>query len=452
MTGLARFIAGYSVMRKTPAGFWPLQLVGMLDTMAYWAMVGIIVITLSDDFGYSDIGAGQLYTLSVISLMVSFFFAGTIIDAIGVRRSLVLGYSGLALTRGALFLMPLLAHNNAAIHIIVLSFILMGPCVAIVQTVYSLGAKVFTYPTQRGAGYNVVYLALNIGAAGAGFMIDFFFLRLGLPRFYILGAGAALAIVCLIWTMLFIPRSRPDNGDVADDNQLSIVALLKKAFGEPAFWRFMAFMVLLTPVRAALIYYVLIAPKYWLRMIGPNAPIGFYEALNPILVILGTILLIPYVSKFNVFKSIAIGALLSASSLFFLAIPSGAGSDIAAYTEAFSLLFIALLTVGEFTWAPRLWDYTAAVAPRGLEATYLGISGLPLSLSKIGIAYASGYMLQRWCPPDIATRLQSGALGYWESPAAMWLILGAIATTAAIAVMALRPWLTRGTVFGEKPL
>jgi hypothetical protein len=29
----------------------------------------------------------------------------------------------------------------------------------------------------------------------------------------------------------------------------------------------------------------------------------------------------------------------------------------------------------------------------------------------------------------------------------MWLILGAIATSAAIAVMALRPWLTRGTIF-----
>lgn len=444
---LARYIAGYTVMRQTRPGFWPLQVVGMLDTMAYWGMVGIIVITLTDDFGYSDVNSGRLYTLSVVSLMVSFFLAGTLIDAIGVRRSLVLGYSGSILTRGALFMAAMLTQGSWTTFIIVLALILMGPCVAVLQTVYSLGSKVFTFPAQRGAGYNVVYLGLNIGAAGAGFMIDFLFLRLGFPRFYILGAGALLAVICLVCTVIFIPKICVREDGASDNSNRGLLVLLKRAFAEPAFWRFMTFMVLLAPVRASLIYYVLIAPKYWLRMIGPDARIGLYEALNPVLVIMGTIIVIPYVSRFNVFKSIAVGSFLSASSLFFLAIPAGA--DIAAHTAVLSLLFILVLTIGEFTWAPRLWDYTAAVAPRGLEATYLGVSGLPLSLSKMGIAYASGYMLERWCPPEVSHLLGAGALSYWDSPAAMWLILGAISTSAAVSVIVLRSWITRGTPFSE---
>lgn len=444
---LARYMAGYTVMRQTRPGFWPLQVVGMLDTMAYWAMVGIIVVTLTDDFGYSDVDSGRLYTLSVISLTVSFFFAGSLIDAVGVRRSLILGYSGSVLTRGALFVAAMLTHNEWMTFLVAIAFILMGPCVAVLQTVYSLGAKVFTFPAQRSAGYNVVYLGLNIGAAAAGFMIDFLFLSLGFPRFYILGAAALLAVVCFTCTLIFIPGICVKEDGASDNNSKGLVTLLKTALAEPAFWRFMTFMILLAPVRASLIYYVLIAPKYWLRMIGPTAHIGFYEALNPIFVIMGTILLIPYVSRFNVFKSIAIGSLLSASSLFFLAIPAGA--NISAHTEAISLLFILALTIGEFTWAPRLWDYTAAVAPRGLEATYLGVSGLPLSLSKMAIAYTSGYMLQRWCPPEIGDLLQSGTLSYWDSPAAMWLILGAISTSAAVAIVILQPWITRGTPFKE---
>lgn len=214
----------------------------------------------------------------------------------------------------------------------------------------------------------------------------------------------------------------------------------------------MTFMALLTPIRASLIYFVLIAPKYWVRVIGPDAQIGFYQALNPILVILGTLLLIPFVSRFNVYKSIAVGGLFSASALFFLAIPANDFSNISEHTQLMSLCFIVALTIGEVTWAPRLWDYTTAIAPKGLEATYLGVAALPLGLSKTGIAYASGYMLQRWCPPDIGEKLASATLGYWESPPAMWFILASIATLSALSIILLHPWITKGTKFSKNPI
>lgn len=70
---LTRYFKGYSLMKDARPEFWPLQVIGMLETMAHWSMVGIIIIMLTDDFGYSDIDSGRLYTLSAISLMVSVF-------------------------------------------------------------------------------------------------------------------------------------------------------------------------------------------------------------------------------------------------------------------------------------------------------------------------------------------------------------------------------------------
>jgi hypothetical protein len=116
----------------------------------------------------------------------------------------------------------------------------------------------------------------------------------------------------------------------------------------------MILMVLLTPVRATLIYYVLLAPKYWLRMIGSEASIGLYEALNPAGVIAGTLLIIPFLNRTDVYRAISVGALISATSLFFLAVPVLDTSAISSGTALFSLLFILAMTIGEFTWAPGL--------------------------------------------------------------------------------------------------
>jgi hypothetical protein len=81
----------------------------------------------------------------------------------------------------------------------------------------------------------------------------------------------------------------------------------------------------------------------------------------------------------------------------------------------------------------------------------MGVAGLPLALSKVAIAYASGYLLERWCPPKVSELLRSQAIGYWDSPAAMWLTLGLVGTLGALAVFIFRPLITRGTVFEAAP-
>jgi hypothetical protein len=49
-------------------------------------------------------------------------------------------------------------------------------------------------------------------------------------------------------------------------------------------------------------------------------------------------------------------------------------------------LFVVLLSVGEAFYSPRLYEYTAAIAPKGQEASYMAMSSLPFFLAKLGVA------------------------------------------------------------------
>ena len=96
------------------------------------------------------------------------------------------------------------------------------------------------------------------------------------------------------------------------------------------------------------------------------------------------------------------GAMISAVSLLFLAVPwSWVSADIARAHYLMSILCMIALSVGEVVWSPKLYEYTAAIAPEGQEGTYLGISMVPWFLAKTLVSVISGHLLVRWCPEGI---------------------------------------------------
>ena len=72
-----------------------------------------------------------------------------------------------------------------------------------------------------------------------------------------------------------------------------------------------------------------------------------------------------------------------------------------------------LLSIGEAFYSPRLYEYTAAIAPKGQEASYMAMSSLPFFLAKLAVGPLSGVLLARFCP----------ATGPRHSEA-LWLIIG----------------------------
>ena len=175
---------------------------------------------------------------------------------------------------------------------------------------------------------------------------------------------------------------------------------------------------------------------------------------DPIGIVAGIILFIPLANKFRVFNLLVYGAMVSAFALLPMALPWQVyGMGIAKAHYVMAILCMIILTVGEVLWSPKLYEYTAAIAPKGQEGTYLGLSMIPWFLAKSLVSWFSGDWLARWCPEKVTINgadvplqqaMINNQLPYWQTPAAMWLILGVYALAGCLIAAWLRGWLTQG--------
>jgi MFS family permease len=451
-TMIVTYFRDFGVLRQTRSEYWGTQIVNFLDCTIFFAILTISPIILSENFGFTDAQAGYVVTIFGSTTTICLLFSGMFMDWLGIRWSLYLAMPVLTILRAAiavLALNPDLLPDHRG-TLVTLAYFLMAPCMALVQTVFQAANKRFTTQKSRSAGFNLWYLFMNVGAALAGVLIDVIYLVLRLPRVHIFSLGAVFAVLCFVVTLVVIRREEQLYGpDEAPDprskglrkNPFEIVSAVMR---EPVFWRFVCLVSLLLGVRAVFLYMHLLWPKYWLRVIGPDALIGTLNTINPILVIVGLILLIPILHRFSVYKMLVYGSIISALSLFVMAIPSWGNT-----TYTVSIIAIVVLSIGELLWSPRLTEYTAAIAPVGQEGTYLGLSMVPYFFAKTAVSFFSGHMLAIWVPelPDgelLRDRLAAGEVPFYLTPSTLWLLLGVFALAGPLVALALKGWFTKG--------
>jgi len=253
----------------------------------------------------------------------------------------------------------------------------------------------------------------------------------------------------------------PDTSYV--DTLIRTIEILKKSWKytrevatAPQFRRVLAALTLLVGVRAAFLYTHLMMPKYWLRVMWPDAHIGFLNNINPFIIVLGVLLLVPIINRYDTYKMLAWGALLASLTFLPLAIPwYFINSDIIVAYYIMSVTAMLFLSFGEVMWSPRLSHYIVSVAPSGQEGTYSAFASLPWFIGKTLAGGLSGVMLAKWCPEIIITKdtcysLQGALIegvilpSYWQTPEAMWLILGILAIVGPIIMLFLKDWFTVG--------
>ena len=90
-------------------------------------------------------------------------------------------------------------------------------------------------------------------------------------------------------------------------------------------------------------------------------------------------------------------------------------------------LFVLLMSFGEAFYSPRVYEYAAAIAPKGQEASYGALSYVPFLLAKLLVGTVSGALLAEYCP-EVGVR-HSGT---------MWLVVAMMASVAPVGLIALR--------------
>ena len=92
-------------------------------------------------------------------------------------------------------------------------------------------------------------------------------------------------------------------------------------------------------------------------------------------------------------------------------------------------MYLAVFSVGEAFYSPRVYEYAAAIAPKGQEASYGALAYLPFLVGKLLVGTA-GWILAAFCPEHGPRR--SGM---------MWLIFALAASVAPIGLLALRKYI-----------
>lgn len=453
------YFLDFKVLKDCPREFWIIQAINLLDCLTYFAFLNIGVVFLSETVGLSDVAAGYVFTVFTTTVTLLLFFSGFVTDWLGIRRSVHVAMALLLLSRGGIAFVgffPGIPNREALMWPL---FLLLAPGTAMVQTLFQSAVRRYTSARARAAGFSMWYLVMNIGAALGGIVIDVVRLSFRADNTWIVNIGVLTAVICSLLTALFMrnelqARTADEPAEAAPlpSERRKPWQILAEVVRHSTFWRFIVLVSCLIGVRAVFLYMALLSPKYWLRVIGPEAPIGLFQAVNPILIVVGLVLFIPLANRFNIYSMLVGGGVVSSLSLFALVVPwRWFGADLAASYTTMTMISLVVLSIGEIVWSPKLQEYTAAVAPEGQEGSYLGMSLMPYFLAKTFIGLVSGHLLARFCPEGVRTAIEAGTLPFWNSPEAMWLLLGVFALLGIAVAIAFRGWLTKGVKLDPAP-
>jgi MFS family permease len=467
----ATLLSKFTVLSGAVRELWIVFGAKLLTILAYQVMNLTLVLWLSSDLGFDDKQAG--YVVMVWSSLMTLFtvLVGSFVDAVGLRKAFLLGLSICFCSRGMLtFLTGRWVALVCGLLPLALGEALMTP-------VMVAAVRRYTNTQQRSISFAIFFALMNAGFVIASLVFDYVRKGLGEHGHFVI-AGLNLStyrVLFLVSFVLTLPNlvvmyfGLRDGVEVTDEGVRISRAQKKQAHPElggalirsthsafrdtarifaglwrqSAFYKFLILLCLVVALR--LIYYHMYYtyPKFGIRELGEGAPVGRLWSING----LTLLMLVPIVGavtqKIPAFRMIIVGSIVSASSVFIMTLPTGwfqplangflgdliahrwlgvAGDVNPYYVMIF--LYVLFLSVGEALWNPRLYEYTAAIAPKGQEASYMSLSFLPYFIAKFFVGMFSGNLLNHYCPATGARHSET-----------MWLIIALMTLTTPVGLL-----------------
>jgi dipeptide/tripeptide permease len=434
------------LLARSPRELWVVYALKFLESVAYFAIYNLLIVYLSEDLGYKDVEAGSLAGTWLTAISLVTFFSGFIADAMGVRRALLIAVASCLAGRALMTF----AHSRG---VAITGLFVSTWGVASMLPTMTAAVRRYTRKESVSFGFSLFYVIMNVGALVAPLTLAFLRARIKKPvlvDFPLLGPTRmsssqliflVATVATLLAAVLTLALIRPEGAASASSEEEKADAgpsaatpgakapakaasvqnplrIMKEVMAESAFWRFMLFVTLIVLVRLTFQHAHLTWPKYTLREFGKDFPFAAYWSINPAIVIVLTPFVTALTRKKSPFVCIVGGGILSALSVFFMAMST---------SVAASLGFIVLLSLGETIWSPRLYEYTSIIAPKGREASYMGLSMLPMFFAKMVVGFLSGHLLASYCPAEGARHSQT-----------LWMIVGVMTLAGPLLIVALR--------------
>eukprot|EP00741_Cyanophora_paradoxa_P001124 tig00000459_g1084.t1 len=477
-----------STLKSAPRELWLTYFLKFLESYAYFAVSYIFVIYLSDEFGFSDAEASWIYGLFGTIYALASMLMGSVVDNLGVRRSLIVGGIVLTLSRLALAL----TASRTVVYVIAFGTLPLGrpavpspPPVGPVSTRYlrsalgipvmATGIRRYTNDANRAFGYSLFYIAMNVSAFIAGLLVDAFRYAFGVPDPHArLGRGLAypgadLAAGATSYRpgQLFVSfapfsSSSPEGED--GPGMTGYRWLVLSAAASTALFLVLAALFVReievdpgggggvtafaprrsNPLRLA--REIFATRRFWrfilliVLLIGVRSVLQHLNTTFPKYVTREIGAGFPYgtVISLNPLLIVALVPLITAFYYTrcspFECISGGVVVTAAAPLflvigpyYATAIAFILTLSVGEAIWSPRLYEYTCTIAPVGREGTYQSLAVVPLFAAKLLVGAVSGPLLDAFCPLEGP-----------RNSRVIWALVGALAAASPLLLFLLR--------------
>jgi len=445
-----------------------------LSVTAYKILNVTLVLWMINDFGFSEKSALGFITGWSLVLTAFTVLAGSITDALGLRRTLMIGVSSCVITRGVM----VVTQNQTAVFLLGLFPLAIGEALSTPVLVAAL--RRYTAPAQRSVAFSLFYALMNFG-----FLVGYFVFDgvrehlkanggLSLP----MGIGelspyqtlflVSLCVDALMWPIVFALRARvemteaglveaarPERAraetpwksatNTAKEAALAAGRVLAGLFRSEGFYRLLVFLIMIGFLKVVFNVMDFVLPRFAMLELGDSVRVGRFNAVNGILILVLAPAVGVWTRRYSAYSMVILGGFITAASFVFIIIPPGFFEPLAAgwlgrilgngYMELQGpvhpyyitiILWQVLFSVGEAFYSPRVYEYAASIAPKGQEASYSSLSYIPLLFGKLVTGAAFGGLLEKYCP------LQGA-----RDPSTMWLIIGTMVLVAPTVLLLL---------------
>jgi hypothetical protein len=237
-------------------------------------------------------------------------------------------------------------------------------------------------------------------------------------------------------------------GETVRKSAIDTAQLFRRLIGQSGFYRILVFFLLIGFLKAIFLQMDYVFPKFGIRELGLYAPVGKLANINAIMIILLVPIVGALTQKFAAYRMVMVGGAICAAGVFIMALPTewfvpaangavgqwlghaylGLTGSVHPY-YIMAALYLIVFSVGEAFYSPRVYEYAAAIAPKGQEASYGSLAYLPFLVGKFLVGFG-GWLLAMFCPEQGPRR--SGT---------MWLIFALAASVAPIGLIALRRYI-----------
>jgi hypothetical protein len=426
VNGLRGFIAKFTVLKGAKRELWLTFLIKLLIYTAYSITNKTMILWLSKDLGFSDQGASALVGWVWAPAMTIFtLLAGSLTDAIGLRRTFFLGVAICTVARSVMVTTttPWLA--------LVCGLLPLAVGEALGTPVLLAATRVYSTTKQRSMAFSIIYAIMNVGYFVAGWVFDFVRRHDFHPTFFGFEPTThqQLFLVSLVLEIVLFPtiyflRRREERERQTYPTILATVRasaaetidLFRRLLGQSAFFRLLVFFLLIGFLKAIFLQLDYVFPKFGDRELGLNAPVGKLVGINSIIIIFLAPVVGALTQKFSAYRMVVIGGAICAAGVFIMALPTiwfepaangtpgrwlghgylGLQGSVHPY-YIMTGLYLTVYSIGEAFYSPRVYEYAAAIAPPGQEASYGSLAYIPFLVGKLLVG-SSGWLLAAFCP------------------------------------------------------